>query len=390
MAGFASRPSFAGHADDSASDRHPLTFKLDHPMGAGQLPLMKRISYASRFARPLTKRDIDSIRVSAIRYNHEHGVTGFLVCLGDMFFQALEGKGAIVDKLYNERILRDKRHKHVLCLNSVNGVRARMFPDWDMRIFNLNEETEVLPIAFRQTLTALLESNHMISQYTQPSILRMLERGVNPTLIKPRRLRATVLFSDIVGFSYFAERLKPVDLIDLVNSHIDACTEHIDRHGGQVNKLLGDGILAYFPQRETDAAVAASTDILEEMNRRRRRASGTSPHHLLYGGVGMANGMVYEGNIGPALKRDFTILGNTVNLASRLESLTRVLKVQLIATASVADRARTSWGFQSLGTHTLKGQSKALEIFGLKPLQPLHVAELYQQITEFLRSKYAG
>ena len=47
MAGFASRPSFAGHADDSASDRHPLTFKLDHPMGAGQLPLMKRIFYAS-------------------------------------------------------------------------------------------------------------------------------------------------------------------------------------------------------------------------------------------------------------------------------------------------------------------------------------------------------
>ena len=351
--------------------------------------MMKRLFYVSRFTRPLTKRDIDAIRASASRYNHEHGVTGILVCLGDMFFQALEGKGAIVDKLYYERIHRDKRHKNLLCLNSVNGVSARMFPDWDMQVFNLNEETEVLPIAFRQTLTALLESNHIISQYTQPSILRMLERGVNPTLIKPRRLRATVLFSDIVGFSFFAERLKPVELIDLINSHIDACTEQIDRHGGQVNKLLGDGILAYFPQQETDAALAAATNILEEMNRRRRHASRASPHHLLYGGIGLANGMVYEGNIGPALKRDFTILGNTVNLASRLESLTRVLKVQLITTASVADRARTSWGFQSLGTHTLKGQLKAVEIFGLKPLQSLHVDELYQQITEFLRSKGA-
>ena len=189
------------------------------------MPLMKRLFYASRFARPLTKRDIDAIHLSATRYNKEHRVTGFLVCLGDMFFQALEGKGAVVDKLYYERILHDKRHKHALCLNSVNGVSVRMFPDWNMRIFNLNEETEVLPIAFRQTLTALLESNHMISQYTQPSILRMLEQGINPTLIKPRRLRATVLFSDIVGFSYFAERLNPVDLIGLVNSHIDACTE---------------------------------------------------------------------------------------------------------------------------------------------------------------------
>ena len=347
---------------------------------------MKRLFYVSRFTHPLTKRDIDAIRLSSIRYNREHGITGILVCLGDMFFQALEGKEEVVDKLYSERIHRDRRHKDLLCLKSMNGVSARLFPDWDMQVFNLNEEEEVLPIAFRQTLTALLESNHIISQYTQPSILRMLERGVNPTLVKPRRLRATVLFSDIVGFSYFAERLKPEDLIDVVNSHIDACTEAIDRHGGQVNKLLGDGILAYFPQREANSAVAAATDILEEMSRRRKRASGASPHHLLYGGIGLSNGMVYEGSIGHALKRDFTILGNTVNLASRLESLTRQLHVQLTANASVVNRSRASWGFQSLGARSLKGQSRSLAIFGLKHLEPLHVDELYRQIKEFLRS----
>jgi adenylate cyclase len=215
----------------------------------------------------------------------------------------------------------------------------------------------------------------------------MIERGVNPTLVKPRRLRATVLFSDIVGFSSFAERLKPVDLIELVNGHIDACTEPINRHGGQVNKLLGDGVLAYFPQQEADAAVAAAVDILREMKRRRRRAPGTDPQHLLYGGVGLANGMVYEGNIGSAVKRDFTILGNTVNLASRLESLTRTMRVPLIATASVADRARTSWGFESLGNHTLKGQLKSLEIFGLKSLHSLPVDAIYRQIIEHLRTR---
>lgn len=112
------------------------------------------------------------------------------------------------------------------------------------------------------------------------------------------------------------------------------------------------------------------------MKRRRRRASGATAHHVLHGGIGLANGMVYEGNIGSALKRDFTVLGNTVNLASRLESLTRVLNVRLIATAAVVSRACPSWGFQSLGKHTLKGQSKALLIFGLKSLQPLDVAGL--------------
>lgn len=103
---------------------------------------MKRLFYVSRFARPLTSRDIDAIRISAVRYNHERGITGILICLGDMFFQALEGKPTVIDKLYNERILRDRRHRHVLCLNSINGLKNRMFPDWDMRIFNLNEDSE--------------------------------------------------------------------------------------------------------------------------------------------------------------------------------------------------------------------------------------------------------
>jgi adenylate cyclase len=348
---------------------------------------MKRLFYVSRFARPLTSRDMDAIQNSAVGYNQLHGVTGILVCLGDTFFQILEGKAEIIDRLYNDRILYDKRHKSVLCLKAESGVSARMFPKWDMRVFNLNEETEVLPLAFRQMLTALLESSHIISQYTQPSVFQMLKRGVNPTLVKPRRMRATVLFSDIVGFSYFAERLKPVELIELVNSHADICTDQIDRYEGQVNKLLGDGVLAYFCQPETDAAVAAAVKILQEMDSRRRRAPSSSSHHLLHGGVGLANGMVYEGNIGPALKRDFTILGNTVNLASRLESFTRTVNVQFIAGASVTKRTQIPWGFQSLGKHTLKGQSQATEMFGLKSLQPLYVAELYKQISQFLREK---
>ena len=71
---------------------------------------MKRLFYVSRFSRPLAKHDIDAIRESAIRYNRLHRVTGILVCLGDMFFQALEGEEAIVDELYNDRIRPDNRH----------------------------------------------------------------------------------------------------------------------------------------------------------------------------------------------------------------------------------------------------------------------------------------
>lgn len=346
---------------------------------------MKRMFYVSRFARLLTKRDMECIQESAVRFNNRNGITGILVCLGDTFFQVLEGKSAVVESLYNDRILPDKRHKNVLCLKSESGVRKRMFPEWDMRVFNLNEEGEVLPMAFRQMLSALLESSQTIAQYTQPSIFKMLEQGVNPTLVRPRRKRVTVLFSDIVGFSIFAEKLPPNDLIELVNSHVDVCTSQIDIHGGEVNKLLGDGLLAYFPDRETPAAVRSAHGILSEMKRRRSRASKTSPHKFLFGGVGLANGMVYEGNIGPALKRDFTILGNTVNQASRLESLTRVLNVRLTATSSVVKRADAESEFYSLGKMKLKGQSKPLEVFSLASLKPLNIEGVYKNIDRFLR-----
>ena len=199
-----------------------------------------------------------------------------------------------------------------------------------MRVFDLNEEAEALPMALRQVLSALLESNFMIAQYTQPSVLKMLEDGVNPTKVKPHKKHVTVLFSDIIGFSRFAEWLKPDDLIDLVNRHAQICIAHVDRNGGQVNKLLGDGVLTYFADRDTDAALEAATGILKEMEEQRLAARDGSPHQLLHAGVGLANGVAYEGNVGSELKRDFTILGNTVNQASRLELLTRRLNQQIL------------------------------------------------------------
>ena len=345
---------------------------------------MKRIFYVSRFSRPLSKCDIEQIQSSAVRYNRQHGITGILICLGDTFFQVLEGQRDIIDEVYHERIVPDKRHLDVICLKSESGVSQRMFPEWDMRVFNLSEETEALPMAFRQTLSALLEANYMIAQYTQPSILKMLENGINPTTVKPRKKHVTVLFSDIIGFSQFAERLKPVDLIDLVNRHAQICIEQVDQNGGQVNKLLGDGVLTYFNDAETDAALEAATGILEEMQRQRRLAGSDSPQQLLFAGVGLANGVAYEGNVGSELKRDFTILGNTVNQASRLESLTRQLNRRIIMSEAVAQRANPSRGLISLGKRKLMGQSAAIEVFTLGSFAPLNIQRVYAQIDEML------
>jgi adenylate cyclase len=264
-------------------------------------------------------------------------------------------------------------------------VLRRMFSDWNMKIFNLNEQAEALPFAFREMLTALLESSHTISQYTQPTVFRMLEHGLNPTRIPPRRKRVTVLCSDIIGFSHFAEHLKPLDMIELVNSHVEMCARAVSAHGGEVNKLTGDGVLAYFSAQTTDAALASAVELLKQMQRRRSHARKSSPHRVLYGGVGLSNGIVYEGNVGHATKRDFTILGNAVNTASRLESLTRDLGVRLTLGPAVVRRAEQSWPFVSVGKHRLKGQSRAFEVFTLRSVRALDVAAVYRDIKRHVR-----
>ena len=153
-----------------------------------------------------------------------------------------------------------------------------------------------------------------------------------------------------------------------------------------MNKLLGDGVLTYFADRDTDAALEAATGILKEMEKQRLAARDGSPHQLLHAGVGLANGVAYEGNVGSELKRDFTILGNTVNQASRLESLTRRLNQQILMSGSVAKRANSSRNLISLGRHNLIGQSSATEVFGLGSCAPLNIQQLYVQIDKISRS----
>lgn len=347
---------------------------------------MKRLYYVSRFARRLSSRDLAHIQSSSLQNNPGRRITGFLVCLGDTFFQLLEGPAAEVDRLYHDKILPDDRHRDILCLKVEDKIRKRMFPEWQMKVFNLNEQTEALPLAFREMLTALLESHLTTTRFTQPSILRMLEHGIDPATVAPRRKNVTVLFSDILGFSRFAEQVPARDLIDLVNSHVEVCARWVSHGGGEINKLTGDGVLAYFPGRTSDAAIESALGIIREMAQRRSRAPGNSPHRSLYGGVGLAAGLVYEGIIGVDLKRDFTILGNKVNLAAWLESMTRDLNVRFAADRTVMRRAEQEWGFVSLGKHETKGRSKPVEVFTLGSLPGLDVGAIRREIEEYTRA----
>ncbi len=348
---------------------------------------MKRIFYVSRCTRALTREDLDAIGEAAERNNQRDEITGFLIQLGEFFFQALEGPDASVDRLFRDKIQQDPRHTEICLLRSENQVKRRQFPQWRMRVFDLDSDQTEFPTAFRRLMEALTESNLALARYTQPTVLRLLQQGINPTSLRPRKRRVSVLFSDIIGFSILAEGLPPSQLLRLVNTQVGICAEAVQRQGGEINKLLGDGVLAYFRGSGSDGAIQAGLDILKGMRELRAEARAGSPEQWLFSGVGLAYGSAYEGNIGVESKQDFTILGNTVNLASRLESMTRPLGVRIVASRSVVEAARKKWPFVALGGHDLKGLGNVGSLYSMDGIEPLNVRRVYAEIRKAIAAK---
>ncbi len=105
---------------------------------------MKRIKYISRFAAPMTARDIERIAAQSAAKNRKLGITGLLMATGGVFFQVIEGPDDALDKLYS-RILRDPRHRDVLTLRVEEGNLTRLFPGWEMKKVDLDTATDLRP-----------------------------------------------------------------------------------------------------------------------------------------------------------------------------------------------------------------------------------------------------
>ena len=179
-------------------------------------------------------------------------------------------------------------------------------------------------------------------------------------------IRAVIWFSDLRGFTALAGSVEPVILIGVLNDLFDCQVPAIERHGGEVLKFMGDGLLAIFPMTGQeagplcDAALAAAEEAYEALGQwnDKRRGAGDAPIRF---GLALHVGDVAYGNIGGANRLDFTCIGPAVNLASRLEGLTGKLELPVLASADFA-RA-SSRPMRRVGAFELKGVNGAQEVF---------------------------
>lgn len=173
-----------------------------------------------------------------------------------------------------------------------------------------------------------------------------------------KRQMVTILFSDIRGFTSFCESKDPAAIVELLNVYMATMCKIIVAHHGNVNKFIGDGILAVFSDTDEGAepgghALRCVRCAIEMVNAPSEFKTGT----------GMHSGEVVIGNVGSSDKMEFTVLGDTVNLASRLESLNKEHKTKLLMSGSTCEMAGGAIDTVYLGEVPVRGKTEPMKLY---------------------------
>lgn len=206
-----------------------------------------------------------------------------------------------------------------------------------------------------------------LSRYLPKAVAeRAAEQGIE-ALQRGRIQKAAVLFADIAGFSALAERIEPVALGQLLGELRGIQRQAIERHGGVVDKYIGDAVMAVFgiPEPAPDdagRALAAALDMREAIAAWNADRAGTGLPTLRVG-IGLHYGDVFAGAIGDDQRLEFATLGDTVNVAQRVEGLTRMLDASLLATKEAFDAAGADpAAWEALPPQPVRGRSEAVAV----------------------------
>jgi adenylate cyclase len=178
-------------------------------------------------------------------------------------------------------------------------------------------------------------------------------------------VRAAIMICDLRDFTKISDNWPRDDVIDLLNGYFDAMSEPIARHGGEILKFIGDGLLAIFPLDQPHAcanllrAVSEARQAMAALNEKNAE-TGRAP--LNYG-IGVHVGDVMYGNIGSQTRLDFTVIGPAVNMASRLETLTKQLGRKVLLSRAFADFVKSDFELEHVGEHPVRGFNDPIELF---------------------------
>ena len=205
------------------------------------------------------------------------------------------------------------------------------------------------------------EAVSMFSRFVNPHVVRqLLDRGV-----QTERREVTLLFSDIRGFTTLSESRTPEEVVALINRYFSMQVDVVFRHGGTLDKFIGDCIMALWGAPLEDGqhaahAVACALDMADTLQAFKRELGTDADFDV---GIGVHSGPAVVGLIGSDKRREYTAIGDTVNLASRIEGLTKDAKRRILVSKDTVQRCGDAFHFASCGTFPVKGRSQPVELF---------------------------
>ncbi len=210
----------------------------------------------------------------------------------------------------------------------------------------------------------------VFSKYVSPEVLNQIIANPELVVLGGEEKEITVLFSDIRGFTSLSEKLSPTELVGVLNRYFTKMTAEVLKHGGVLDKYIGDAVMAFWgaplpdSEQANHAYLAAEGMItaLREFNEELVKESGLT----IDIGIGLYTGKAVVGNVGSEQRFDYTAMGDTVNVASRLEGLNKEHKTHLIIGETTREKITLPAQFISLGSAKVKGREQELKIFTIE------------------------
>ena len=211
---------------------------------------------------------------------------------------------------------------------------------------------------------ATVEAN--LSRYLPNSIAHAIATGKLARSLGGGRQDVSIVFADVAAFTSFAESADPERVVAFLNELFSVLSEVIFKHDGLVDKFLGDCVMAIFGANEendhVDRALLAATEMQRFVEASAPMWKETYDFEVAMG-IGVSTGFAVLGNLGSEVRMEYTAIGDTVNIASRLENMAR--PGQILVTDEVANRSKWGFRFRALGGHAVRGKRAPLEIHEL-------------------------
>jgi len=244
-------------------------------------------------------------------------------------------------------------------------------------------------IAFSQQEKSNRFIKDAFSAYLSEELLEQLIENPKTLSLGGENKRLTILFSDIRGFTNISESMNAHDLVHLLNRYFTPMTDSVLEHKGMLDKYIGDAIMAFFNapvdvELHADKAALTALDMIERLNSLNKALEKENIPSIKIG-IGINTADVVVGNMGSNSRFNYTVMGDGVNLASRVESLTKNYGIDILITEFTAKELSSSFVYRKIEDVIVKGKEKAVTLYELMPStdKSREIKKLYEEALEY-------